>query len=78
MSLHYPSSLFALNFFILPVLTKGIEMLPYMGNGRLDLIPRHMDRFAHFLRGACSVNVEGAGKFKFVQVFIDYSKEIYD
>ncbi len=71
-------SLLALHFSVSPILTKGIEMFPYIGNGRLNFIPRHMDRFSHFLRGAFSVNVKGTGKLEFVQVFIYCSKEIYD
>ncbi len=53
-------------------------MFPYIGDGRLNFVPHHMDRFPHFLRGAFSVNVKGTGKLEFVQVFIYCSKEIYD
>lgn len=78
MRLLQSSSLFALHFSVPPILTKGIEVFPYIGNGRLNFIPRHMDRFPHFLRGALSVNVKGTGELEFVQVFIYYSEEIYD
>ncbi len=61
-----------------PVLTKGIKMFLYIGNGRLNFIPHPMDRFSHFLRGTSSVNVIGTGKLEVAQVFIYYPKEIYD
>ena len=53
-------------------------MFLHVSNGRLDLIPYHMDCFSHFLGGACPLHLKGAGDFQFAEILMYSLKEIDD
>jgi hypothetical protein len=53
-------------------------MFLHISNGRLNLIPEHMDCFSHFLRGACPLHLKGTGDFQFTEIFVYSLKEIND
>jgi len=53
-------------------------MFLHVSNGRLNLIPDHMDRFSHFLGGACPVHLKGTCDLYFAEIFMYSLKEIDD
>ena len=52
-------------------------MILQVGNGRLNLIPQHVDRLSDLLRGACSMHLKGADHLYFAEILM-YSLEEID
>ncbi len=53
-------------------------MLLHVRDGRMYLIPCHVDRFSHFLRGACSVKLKRTGALELAQVLVYDSEKIHE
>jgi len=53
-------------------------MFLHVRNGRLNLIPYHVDCFSHLLGGACPLHFKGTGDLYFTEIFMYPFKEIND
>jgi len=51
-------------------------MFLHVSNGRLNLIPYHVDCFSHFLGGACPLHLKSTVDLYFPEVFMYSLKEI--
>ncbi len=51
-------------------------MFLHVGNGRLNLIPHHVDCFSDFLGRTCPLHLKGAGNLYFPEIFMYSLKEI--
>ncbi len=57
------------------MLTKRTKMFLHVRNGRLNLIPYHVDCFSHFLGRACPLYFKGTVDLYFTEILMYSLKE---